>query len=146
MINFSSVKPNWQQDSISNVHLLPLLPYFSGLEHNEVLVDFLSKCHPSYFITFKLACIFQWKSPLSPEILTAFPVKLSLQVIPPKNMWLSSDRGLQCSYECNEVFNQDLQEARQNVYLKSQSILQPTSIRYRNCHKIFLSQAQQATC
>jgi hypothetical protein len=119
-INYFSVKPNFQQECMNNVHLLLSWPYLSALEHNKVFVEVLSECHSSYFITFKLACIFQWKSQLSPQISTALPVKLSLQVITPKNMQLSWWRSFQCISECNDMFNQVLHEAKHILHFKSQ--------------------------
>ena len=58
MIKYSSVKLNWQQESINNVHLVLLWPYLLAMEHNEVFVELSSECHESYCITFKLACNF----------------------------------------------------------------------------------------
>ena len=138
MINCSSVKPSCQQESINNVHLLLLWPHLSGLQHNNVFADVLSECPASYFITFKLDRISHWKSQFSPQILTAFPVKLSFQVFPPKIMQLSSDRSLQWSYECNDMLNQILHEARHIICFKSQYILQSTSMRYKKKIYFFL--------
>ena len=118
-INYSSVKPNCQQESTNNVHLLLSWPYLSALEHNKVFVEVLSACHESYFKTFELARIFHRRSELSRQISTAFPVQLSLQVTPPKNMQLSSCRSFQWSSECNDMFNQVLHEARHILHLKS---------------------------